>query len=130
MTDRTAAQLIEAQAQGASAESIARAFLGAIRARDSKLKAFLHVDEEAVLEQARGVDRKRRAGAARGLLAGVPGPAIPAAGSASRRRGAASWASSRLTGACRAADSLPSPARSTRSARSLTMSRIALCCWR
>src|SRR5437016_8999067 len=72
MTDRTAAQLIEAQAQGASAESIARAFLGAIRARDSKLKAFLHVDEEAVLEQVRGVDRKRRAGAALGLLAGVP----------------------------------------------------------
>jgi aspartyl-tRNA(Asn)/glutamyl-tRNA(Gln) amidotransferase subunit A len=71
-TDRTATELLAAQAQGESAESITRAFLDAIRRRDPKVKAFLHVDEAAALEQARAVDAKRKAGAPLGPLAGVP----------------------------------------------------------
>src|SRR5947207_268304 len=72
MTDRTATQLLADQAQGASAESITRAFLDAIQAREPKVKAFLHVDEADALAQARAVDAKRQAGKPLGKLAGVP----------------------------------------------------------
>jgi aspartyl-tRNA(Asn)/glutamyl-tRNA(Gln) amidotransferase subunit A len=71
-TDRTATELLAAQNAGESAESITQAFLAAIRERDGKVKAFLHVDEAAALEQARAVDAKRKAGKTLGLLAGVP----------------------------------------------------------
>jgi aspartyl-tRNA(Asn)/glutamyl-tRNA(Gln) amidotransferase subunit A len=71
-TERTAAELLAAQARGASAESITRTYLDAIRQRDPKVKAFLHVDEHAALEQARAVDAKRKAGRPLGKLAGVP----------------------------------------------------------
>jgi aspartyl-tRNA(Asn)/glutamyl-tRNA(Gln) amidotransferase subunit A len=72
MTDHTATQLLAAQTQGESAEIITRAFLDAIKARDPKVKAYLHVDEAAALDQARAVDVKRRAGQPLGKLAGVP----------------------------------------------------------
>ena len=52
-----------------------------------------------------------------------------AARSASRRRSAASWASSRPTGGSRATASSPSPRRSTRSGRSRARSRTRPCCW-
>jgi aspartyl-tRNA(Asn)/glutamyl-tRNA(Gln) amidotransferase subunit A len=69
----TAAELLHLQAQGAaSAESITRAFLNSIQQRDGKVKAFLHVDEEWALEQARAVDAKRKRGEQLGPLAGVP----------------------------------------------------------
>jgi aspartyl-tRNA(Asn)/glutamyl-tRNA(Gln) amidotransferase subunit A len=71
-TDRTATELLAAQEEGESAESIARTFLDAIRDRDGHVRAFLHVDEAAALEQARAVDVKRRAGQPLGALAGVP----------------------------------------------------------
>ncbi len=71
-TDRTAAELLAAQAAGESAEAITRACLDAIKTRDGRVKAFLHVDEAAALEQARAVDAKRKAGAPLGPLAGVP----------------------------------------------------------
>src|SRR4051812_48858406 len=71
-TDRTAAELIAAQGQGESAESIATAFVSAIRECDPGLHAFLHVDEAGAREQARAVDRKRKSGAPLGPLAGVP----------------------------------------------------------
>jgi aspartyl-tRNA(Asn)/glutamyl-tRNA(Gln) amidotransferase subunit A len=72
MTDFTATELLAAQAQGTSAESITRGYLDAIRARDPKVRAFLHVDESAALAQARAVDAKRAAGQPLGRLAGVP----------------------------------------------------------
>ncbi len=72
MTVHTTTELLAAQRHGATAESITRAFLDAIRLRDPKVHAFLHVDEAAALEQARAVDAKRRAGQPLGQLAGVP----------------------------------------------------------
>src|SRR5438128_2541510 len=73
MIERTAAELIALQAKGdASAEEITSAFLAAIRQRDAKVKAFLHIDENAAREQARAVDQKRKAGLPLGALAGVP----------------------------------------------------------
>jgi len=70
--ERTAAELLAAQAQGESAEAITAAYLAAIRAREPKVNAFLHIDETAALSQARVVDAKRRRGEPLGRLAGVP----------------------------------------------------------
>src|SRR5262245_7701199 len=72
MTDRTAHELLAAQAQGQSAESITAAFLAAIKEREPKTKAFLHFDEASAMAQARGVDAKRKSGKTLGQLAGVP----------------------------------------------------------
>jgi aspartyl-tRNA(Asn)/glutamyl-tRNA(Gln) amidotransferase subunit A len=73
LTERTAADLLSLQADGsATAEAITDAFLAAIRAREPKVHAFLHVDEAAVRAQARDVDAKRRRGEPLGPLAGVP----------------------------------------------------------
>jgi aspartyl-tRNA(Asn)/glutamyl-tRNA(Gln) amidotransferase subunit A len=73
INQRSAAELLALQAGGeATAEAIADAYLAAIRVHDPKVKAFLHVDEAAVREQARAVDAKRRSGAALGPLAGIP----------------------------------------------------------
>jgi aspartyl-tRNA(Asn)/glutamyl-tRNA(Gln) amidotransferase subunit A len=70
---KTAAELAELFASGeASAEEIAREHLGRIRAVDGDVKAFLHVDEDNVLAQARAVDARRAAGERLGPLAGVP----------------------------------------------------------
>jgi aspartyl-tRNA(Asn)/glutamyl-tRNA(Gln) amidotransferase subunit A len=71
-TDRTVAELLAAQSQGESAESITRAFLDAIRATDARVNAFLHADEAGALDQARAVDAKRKKGKALGPLAGIP----------------------------------------------------------
>ena len=70
--ERTAGELLAAQAQGESAESITNSFLQAIRERDPMVAAFLLVDETAALEQARIVDRKRKNGGKLGPLAGIP----------------------------------------------------------
>src|SRR5262245_28797808 len=70
--ERTAVELLAAQAQGESAESIAKSYFDAIRTCDPKVKAFLHLDETAVIEQARAVDAKRKKGEPLGKLAGVP----------------------------------------------------------
>jgi aspartyl-tRNA(Asn)/glutamyl-tRNA(Gln) amidotransferase subunit A len=72
MIERTVRQLIEAQRGGASAESIASAYLERIRSVDDRIKAYLHVEESSVLEQARRIDTKRKAGHPLGALAGVP----------------------------------------------------------
>ena len=56
MIEGSAFNLLQLQAQGnASAESITRAYLSAIQQRDAKVKAFLHVDEQRALEQARAM---------------------------------------------------------------------------
>src|SRR4051812_17748638 len=73
MIDQTAATLLASLSRGdVTAEAVTRAFLDAIRRRDPHVRAFLHVDEDDTLAQARAVDRRRRAGEALGPLAGVP----------------------------------------------------------
>src|SRR5262245_12139174 len=73
MIDRTATELLAALQQGdITAEALAGEFLKAIRQRDPKIKALLHVDEAWALEQARAVDTKRKRGELLGSLAGIP----------------------------------------------------------
>jgi aspartyl-tRNA(Asn)/glutamyl-tRNA(Gln) amidotransferase subunit A len=70
---KTAAELAEVVASGeASAAEIAQEHLDRIRAVDGSVNAFLHVDEDNVLAQARAVDERRAAGEPLGPLAGVP----------------------------------------------------------
>src|SRR5262245_57112250 len=71
-TDRSAVEILTAQAQGESAEQITRSLIEAIALRDAKVQAFLHVDEAWALEQAQAVDAKRQRGEPLGALAGVP----------------------------------------------------------
>ncbi|HEU5155620.1 MAG TPA: Asp-tRNA(Asn)/Glu-tRNA(Gln) amidotransferase subunit GatA [Streptosporangiaceae bacterium] len=73
LAGRTAAELAELmQAGEVSAVEVAEAHLDRIAAVDGSVRAFLHVDRELVLEQARGVDARRAAGERLGPLAGVP----------------------------------------------------------
>ena len=55
-----------------TAEQLTSAYLQAIRQREPKVQAFVHVNESAALEQARRVDEKRRRGEPLGKLAGLP----------------------------------------------------------
>ena len=65
--------LAEAMSAGeVSAEEITRAHLDRIAEVDDRVHAFLHVDRDAALADARRVDRKRAEGASLGPLAGVP----------------------------------------------------------
>jgi aspartyl-tRNA(Asn)/glutamyl-tRNA(Gln) amidotransferase subunit A len=73
LTDRTATELLSILERGEiSAESLTQQHLEAIRQRDPKVRAFLHIDEAAALQQARTVDQKRKQAAKLGSLAGVP----------------------------------------------------------
>jgi len=73
LIEKTAAELVQLQAAGqTSAVEIADAFLASVRDRDSKVKAFMHVDEADTRKQAVAVDAKRKSGAKLGPLAGVP----------------------------------------------------------
>ncbi|WP_067818707.1 Asp-tRNA(Asn)/Glu-tRNA(Gln) amidotransferase subunit GatA [Actinomadura kijaniata] len=70
---RSAAELGALIASGeTSAVEVARAHLERIAAVDGEIHAFLHVDDETVLAQARAVDERRAAGEELGPLAGVP----------------------------------------------------------
>ncbi len=55
-----------------SAVEVTQASLDRIRATDTKLNAFLHVDEAGALAQARASDDRRAAGGSLGALDGVP----------------------------------------------------------
>jgi aspartyl-tRNA(Asn)/glutamyl-tRNA(Gln) amidotransferase subunit A len=55
-----------------TSEALTVEFLQAIRQRDAKVQAFLHVDGSAALEQARAVDAKKKRGESLGRLAGIP----------------------------------------------------------
>ncbi|MFF3439924.1 Asp-tRNA(Asn)/Glu-tRNA(Gln) amidotransferase subunit GatA [Streptosporangium sp. NPDC002721] len=55
-----------------SAVEVAQAHLDRMAAVEPKVNAFLHVDAETTLEQARSVDARRAAGEELGPLAGVP----------------------------------------------------------
>src|SRR5262245_3613094 len=73
LIERTATELLALQQKGdVTALAITNAFLAAIRQRDSRIGAFLHVDEDAARRQARAIDEKRSKGDALGALAGVP----------------------------------------------------------
>jgi aspartyl-tRNA(Asn)/glutamyl-tRNA(Gln) amidotransferase subunit A len=70
---KTAAELGELIASGeASAVEVAQAHLDRIAAVDGRVNAFLHVDPDKVLAQARAVDERRARGDQLGPLAGVP----------------------------------------------------------
>ncbi|MCD9592750.1 MULTISPECIES: Asp-tRNA(Asn)/Glu-tRNA(Gln) amidotransferase subunit GatA [Streptomyces] len=76
MTDLTRLTAAEIAARIASGEvtavEVTEAHLARIEAIDEKVHAFLHVDREGALAQARAVDEKRERGAELGPLAGVP----------------------------------------------------------
>ncbi len=73
MSDRTATELLAALSRGdLTSEALCTQFLQTVRERDPRVKAFLHLDENSVLEQARAIDAKRRQGGALGALAGLP----------------------------------------------------------
>ncbi len=73
MIERTAGELLQFLSGGdISAESLALEFLTAIRQREGQVKAFLHVDEDFTLSQARAIDLRRRRGEQLGPLAGLP----------------------------------------------------------
>jgi len=73
LTTKTAAELAAAVAAGSvSAAEVTQAHLDRITAVDGDLRAFLHVNGEDALAQARAVDRRRAAGEPLGALAGVP----------------------------------------------------------
>jgi aspartyl-tRNA(Asn)/glutamyl-tRNA(Gln) amidotransferase subunit A len=73
MIERSAGQLIAGISRGEiSSEAVTQAYLDSIRQNDPKIKAFLHVDESAALEQARAVDLKRGRGEPLCPLAGLP----------------------------------------------------------
>src|SRR5260370_27888716 len=73
MIERTATELSQLLARGeTTSEAVTSEFLKAIKQRDEKVRAFLHVDESAALNQARAVDAKRKRGEKLGSLAGVP----------------------------------------------------------
>jgi Asp-tRNA(Asn)/Glu-tRNA(Gln) amidotransferase A subunit family amidase len=59
---------------------VVTAYLDAIAAQDGKVNAFLHVDREKALAQARAVDEKRRRGVKLGMLGGLPVAARTASG--------------------------------------------------
>ncbi|MGW4795481.1 Asp-tRNA(Asn)/Glu-tRNA(Gln) amidotransferase subunit GatA [Nonomuraea sp. NPDC004297] len=70
---KTAAELGASIAAGeVSAVEVAQAHLDRMAEVEPKVKAFLHVDQETTLEQARAVDARLRAGERLGPLAGVP----------------------------------------------------------
>ncbi|MCO6007484.1 Asp-tRNA(Asn)/Glu-tRNA(Gln) amidotransferase subunit GatA [Actinoallomurus purpureus] len=70
---KTAAELAALIASGeASAVEVAQAHLDRIAAVEGSVKAFVHVEPETTLAQARAVDDRRAAGETLGPLAGVP----------------------------------------------------------
>ena len=70
---KTVIELAESVAGGhVAAEAIATDVLRAIDARNTTLNAFLAIDREDFLAQARAVDEKRKRGEKLGALAGVP----------------------------------------------------------
>jgi len=73
LIERSARALLDLLNRGdVTAETLTGAFLEAIRARDSRVRAFLRVDEATALQQARAIDGQRRRGETVGRLAGLP----------------------------------------------------------
>lgn len=73
MTDRSAIDLLNLLADGSvTSEALTTQYLTAIRQREPLVKAFLHIDEDDALKQAKAVDARRRAGKPMGKLGGLP----------------------------------------------------------
>lgn len=71
--ERTASELLIEMERGAlSAVDLAQACLAQVKTHDGRLKAFLRVNEESILAQAKAVDGKRQRGEKLGRLAGIP----------------------------------------------------------
>jgi aspartyl-tRNA(Asn)/glutamyl-tRNA(Gln) amidotransferase subunit A len=69
----TSAELLKRLDRGdLQSQDVTAAYLEAIAAKDSKVNAFLHVDRERALAQARAIDEKRRRGERVGKLGGLP----------------------------------------------------------
>ncbi|HET6651118.1 MAG TPA: Asp-tRNA(Asn)/Glu-tRNA(Gln) amidotransferase subunit GatA [Nocardioides sp.] len=73
LTRRTAAELAQALADGeTSSVEVTQAHLDRIAEVDGAVHAFLHVDTDGALEQARAADARRAAGSPASALDGVP----------------------------------------------------------
>jgi aspartyl-tRNA(Asn)/glutamyl-tRNA(Gln) amidotransferase subunit A len=73
MLEATATELSALLSRGdVTAEALTDQFLQAIRQRDPRVHAFLHVDEANAREQARAIDVRRKHGEPLGPLAGIP----------------------------------------------------------
>jgi aspartyl-tRNA(Asn)/glutamyl-tRNA(Gln) amidotransferase subunit A len=73
MINKTAAQMAEALAKGETTSvELTQAHLDRIAAVDGQVKAFLHVDTEGALEQAKDVDARRAKGENLSPIAGIP----------------------------------------------------------
>src|SRR5262249_45630341 len=73
LTERPAFELRGLLREGAvTSHALTGQFLDAIEARDANIKAFLHVDRNGALAQARAVDERRKRGEPIGVLAGLP----------------------------------------------------------
>src|SRR5262245_24831231 len=71
-TERSAGEILKAQAAGESAEAITESCLSTLRRHDKRINTFLRVDADSALEHARDIDRRRKSGLPVGRLAGVP----------------------------------------------------------
>jgi aspartyl-tRNA(Asn)/glutamyl-tRNA(Gln) amidotransferase subunit A len=73
MINKTAAQMAEALAKGETTSvELTQAHLDRIAEVDGQVKAFLHVDSEGALAQAKDVDARRAKGEKLSAIAGVP----------------------------------------------------------
>ncbi len=73
LIEKTALEIRELQNNGSvTAEEIAKQFLSQVKTHDGQIKAFLHIDPENILDQAKKIDEKRKQGKALGALAGIP----------------------------------------------------------
>ena len=73
MINQTAAQMADALAKGETTSvELTQAHLDRIAAVDGQVKAFLHVDSEGALAQAKDVDARRAKGEKLSPIAGVP----------------------------------------------------------
>jgi aspartyl-tRNA(Asn)/glutamyl-tRNA(Gln) amidotransferase subunit A len=73
MITHTATQLLGLLARGdLTAEALTADFLASIRRLEPQVRAFLFIDEPGAMEQARGIDERRRRGEPLGPLAGIP----------------------------------------------------------
>ena len=73
MINKTAAQMAEALAKGETTSvELTQAHLDRVAAVDGQVKAFLHVDTEGALAQAKDVDARRAKGENLSPIAGIP----------------------------------------------------------
>jgi aspartyl-tRNA(Asn)/glutamyl-tRNA(Gln) amidotransferase subunit A len=73
MIQQNAAQMADALAQGEiSSVELTQAHLDRVASVDGQVKAFLHVDAEGALAQAKAVDARRKSGEKLSLIAGIP----------------------------------------------------------